>query len=157
MQFKKKNKSRSLKIILSPWAYRTARLILGTVFLYAGFSKIFDPSSFARIISNYGIVPEYLLVPVAILMPAIEIFAALGLIFDIRFSLEVITGFLFLFVGILWFGILKGLTVDCGCFSTEDISEHDSLRHALYRDFIFIALTAYCFIWRKYRGRRVFL
>lgn len=53
----------------------TARVVLGTVFVYAGFIKLIDPKAFAVSISQYDIVPQILLAPVAIGLPALELLA----------------------------------------------------------------------------------
>ncbi len=107
------------KFVSSPLPYITVRLILGSVFVYAGVVKILDPKAFASIISQYGLVPESLLVPVAIGLPLVEILAGLGLIFNIRGSLPTIFGLLVMFIFVLWYGILQELNIDCGCFTTE--------------------------------------
>jgi hypothetical protein len=55
---------------------------------------------------------------------------------------------LVLFAGVLWFGVLKGLEIDCGCFSPAEVAEHDGLRQALYRDLGLLAVAAYLYLWR---------
>ncbi len=34
---------------------------------------------------------------------------------------------------VLWYGILRDLHIDCGCFGPEDLAEHESLWRAFYR------------------------
>lgn len=55
---------------------------------------------------------------------------------------------LVMFAVVLWFGALQGLDIDCGCFSSSDLAEHDSLRQALHRDLIMLAMAAYLYLWR---------
>ena len=141
------------RILLSPWAYRLGRFILGGVFVWAGFSKLLDPKAFAVIISHYGLLPQSLLAPAAVGLPALELIAGVGLIFDVRWSLQIILGLTLLFMGVLWFGILKDLDIDCGCFSTEELQEHEGLRSALYRDILFFGIAMYLFAWRWLHGR----
>jgi uncharacterized membrane protein YphA (DoxX/SURF4 family) len=136
-------------VLISPWPYRCVRWILGTVFIWAGSLKMADPESFAEIISAYELVPEALLTLVAIGLPALEVLAGLGLVFDVKGSLGVVLGLLALFVFVLWFGILKDLDIDCGCFSPADLAEHMTLRQALYRDFVMMAGGFYLFWWRR--------
>ncbi|MFA6056160.1 MAG: MauE/DoxX family redox-associated membrane protein [Thermodesulfovibrionales bacterium] len=128
----------------------TARVVLGAVFVYAGFIKLIDPKAFAVFISRYDIVPQILLVPVAIGLPALEFLAGLALIMNIRGSLTVIFSLLFLFVSVLGYGILNNLNVDCGCFSEEDIKGFNSLRIAFYRDLIMIAMASYIYAYRRF-------
>ena len=134
------------KILLSPWVNYLIRFILGSVFLYAGITKIFDPKAFARVISQYDLVPENLLAPVAIGLPVLEVLAGVGLFFAVRGSLSVISGLLVMFVFVLWYGILRNLDIDCGCFSPQELKSQASLWHAFYRDIAMIAATGYLFI-----------
>ena len=125
---------------------RLVRFFLGSVFIYAGLSKLLDPKAFARVLSQYDLIPESLLAPVAIGLPALEFLAGLGLIFAIRGSLSIIFGLLITFVIVLWYGILHNLNIDCGCFSPEEIKGYTSLRHALYRDIVMIAAAIYLYV-----------
>jgi len=133
----------------------TARVVLGTVFVYAGFIKLIDPKAFAVSISQYDIVPQILLAPVAIGLPALEFFAGIALIMNIRGSLTVILSLLFLFVSVLGYGILNNLNIDCGCFSEEDIKGFNSLRIAFYRDLIMIAMASYIYAYRRFTPRQI--
>jgi uncharacterized membrane protein YphA (DoxX/SURF4 family) len=124
------------------------RICLGTIFVWAGLAKLLDVESFANIIAAYELVPENLLVPVAFGLPAVELVTGLCLIFDMRGSLTITVALLAMFAFVLWFGILRDLDIDCGCFSAQELAEHDSLRSALYRDLGMIATGLYLFWWR---------
>jgi uncharacterized membrane protein YphA (DoxX/SURF4 family) len=137
------------RILISPWPYRMIRFVLGVVFVWAGLAKLADPEGFAEIISVYELVPESMLVPVAVGLPVLEVVAGLGLVFDVQGSLSIILGLLTLFVFVLWFGILRDLDIDCGCFSPTDLAEHMTLRQAMYRDFVMLAGALYLFWWRR--------
>jgi uncharacterized membrane protein YphA (DoxX/SURF4 family) len=149
-----KNRPTLTRIIGSPWTYRIIRLILGSIFVYAGFIKLIDPKAFARVISQYGIVPDLLLAPFAIGLPALEFLAGIGLILNLRGSLTVIFSLLVVFVGVLGYGILNDLNVDCGCFTPEEITGQNSLRQALYRDLFMIAAVFLLFLSRSHRVLR---
>jgi len=135
-------------ILASPWVYRLIRICLGVLFVWAGSVKLSDPEGFAEIISAYDLVSEESLSLIAVGLPALEVFAGIGLIFDVRGSLSIIFGLLVVFAFVLWFGILKDLDIDCGCFSPDDLKEHSTLRSALYRDLGMIAAVFYLF-WRR--------
>src|SRR4030065_1300376 len=135
-----------LRTVILPSPRRLVRFSLGSIFIYAGFSKLLDPKAFARVLSQYDLIPEGLLAPVSIGLPALEFLAGLGLIFAIRGSLSIIFGLLITFVIVLWYGILNNLNIDCGCFSPEEIKGYTSLRHALYRDIVMIAATIYLYV-----------
>jgi uncharacterized membrane protein YphA (DoxX/SURF4 family) len=129
--------------------YWTIRIAIGLLFVYAGFIKLIDPKSFAHLISQYNLIPEFLLGPVAFGLPLLEIIAGLGLIFNIRGSLTTIFGLLVVFVFILWYGILNDLNIDCGCFTPAEISSHGNLRQAFYRDLVMIAGILYVFFFKR--------
>jgi uncharacterized membrane protein YphA (DoxX/SURF4 family) len=150
----KQNSHPLKRIISSPWTYRVIRFILGSIFVYAGFIKLIDPKAFARVISQYGIVPDLLLAPFAIGLPALEFLAGIGLILNMRGSLTVIFSLLVVFVGVLGYGILNDLNVDCGCFTPEEITGQNSLRQALYRDLLMIAAVFLLFLSRSHRVLR---
>jgi uncharacterized membrane protein YphA (DoxX/SURF4 family) len=137
------------RFIESPWTYRVIRFILGSIFLYAGFIKLIDSKAFAQVISQYGIVPDVLLAPFAIGLPALEFLAGLGLILNMRGSLTVIFSLLVVFVGVLGYGILNDLNVDCGCFSDAEITSQNNLKLAFYRDLFMIAGVFLLFLSRS--------
>lgn len=140
-------------LFISPWPYRLTRILLGLVFVYAGLIKLLDPKAFARSISGYGLVPESLLPVVAIGLPLLETVAGIGLVFDVAGSLVIILGLLFMFVIVIWYGILNDLNIDCGCFSPEEVAGRNSLILAFYRDLVMIAAGVYLFVARRLRSR----
>lgn len=139
-------------VLLSPWIYRLIRWALAGIFLYSGILKLMDPKSFSVIIEAYGLIPDSWTMIAAVFLSVCEVVAALCLIWDIRWSLEVITGLLILFMMILGYGIFMGLDVDCGCFGPDDPEQAFSgLRSALYRDFVMMMGVMYLYIFRVIR------
>jgi len=136
--------------------YRFSRIAVSIVFIWAGTVKLMDPQNFAQIISAYGLVPQQLLGFVAIGLPVMEILFGIGLIFDLPLTLEAITLMLIVFVSILWFAILKDLSVDCGCFSKKELNSQSNLRLALYRDYIFLGIITVLFAIRFIHKRNIF-
>ncbi len=134
------------RVLQSSWLNYFVRFSIGSVFLYAGVVKLMDPKAFARVISQYDLMPESLLAPVAIGLPLLEILAAIGLFFAVRGSLSVILGLLVMFVFVLWYGILRHLDIDCGCFSPKELKSQASLWNAFYRDIAMIAAVGYLFV-----------
>ena len=136
--------------------YRLCRWTLGGIFIYAGSTKLLEPKIFASLVEAYGIVPEGLLIPVTIGLPVLEVIAGFGLLFDIRGSLEVITGLLVIFMVVLSYGIWLGLDVDCGCFGPEDpeAESFHGLRLSLFRDLVMMAGVIFIYGWRRYRAIR---
>lgn len=127
---------------------------LGLVFIIAGGAKLASPATFATLIDAYGIAPEGLLMPVAVALPLIEVVAGIGMLFDMRGSLSVITVLLLFFIVILSYGLWMGLDVDCGCFSPGDpeAKAFHGLRAALYRDLFMLAVVMFVYFRRHFRA-----
>lgn len=136
------------------WIWHGLRIGLALVFVWAGAVKLLDPKAFARVVSGYGFLPEEFLVPVALGLPALEFLAGLGLLFDVRGSLETILGLLLTFLFVLGFAVVEDLDVDCGCFSRNEIRSHNNLRLALARDAGMLVTTVFLVAWKRARTRR---
>ena len=121
---------------------RIAPIVLGGVFLAAGFLKFFDPHAFAVSIARLRIVPMALVGPVAILLPWIEIVGALALFQPSlrQAALKLLLGMLVVFTAVLGIGLLRGGT-SCGCFGTAD-TVLNRPEVALVRNVLLIALAA---------------
>lgn len=135
----------------SIWLYKLIRWSLSLLFIWAGSIKLADIQAFAVVIRDFGIVPEWSIMPTSITIPTVEIIAAIGLAFDIRGSLAIISGLLLLFMAILGYGIRLGLDIDCGCFGPEDpeYRAYHSLRISFYRDLIMAGGIMYLYWWRS--------
>lgn len=112
-----------------------------------------EPRAFARVIADFGLVPDAFLPPVAIGLPALEFLAGMGLVFDVRGSLKLVGGLLLFLLAVLGFGIASNMDVDCGCFSAEEIRGQDSLRTAFLRDLGLMGTVFYLFVWRWLQAR----
>ncbi|MDP2863831.1 MAG: MauE/DoxX family redox-associated membrane protein [Desulfobacterales bacterium] len=139
---------------MTSWLPFLIRIGLGIVFVYAGTTKLLDPKAFARIISQYDLLPEFFLPLSAIGLPLLELFAGIGLIFSIRGSLSMVFTLLIFFIAILWYGILKDLNVDCGCFSAEELKGQAGLWEAFYRDIIMTGAAIFIFFLRWVQSDR---
>ena len=139
------------KILLSPKLDLIIRLVIGSVFIYAGFIKLIDPKAFAKVISQYDIVPDSLLPVFAIGLSSVEFLAGLGLVLNIRGSLMVIFNLLIVFIMVLGYGIFNDMNIDCGCFSNEEINAHNSLKQALFRDLFMIVAACYLYVYKRVR------
>jgi len=121
------------------------RYLLAGLFLWAGAIKLSDPKNFARNVDAFGLVPENWLVIIAIGLPILEIILALAVIMRWSYGLPLMAALLLLFIGILWYGVLNDLNVDCGCFSLTEQDSYSSLRQAFWRDWLMLAATGYVF------------
>lgn len=110
------------------------RLLLGGVFLYAGFTKITNPTAFAGSIASYKILPYFGNYLVAALLPWLEALCGLLLIVGYRTraaaSLTILLNIVFL--AALTSTIVRGLDIDCGCFKNG--GEKTSAWTAIVRD-----------------------
>lgn len=133
------------------WPYRLLRGVVGLLFIIAGTNKLLDLETFAYTIWEYNLLDEAYIDFVAYSLPVVEVLAGIGLFFNVRGSLTAVTGMLVFFIGILWWGILEGLAIDCGCFGTSGEASPQSLKDALVRDLYMLAACVYCYIWRVWR------
>lgn len=101
-----------------------ARLLIGSLFVYASVHKIADPADFALAIRNYMIVPAAWSNVVALTLPWIEITAGLFLLAGImtRPSALLTTGMLGVFLAAVIYAFSVGLDIDCGCFTSSSAS-----------------------------------
>ncbi len=95
-----------------------ARLVLGGVFLYAGFVKIADPTAFAGEIAAYRLLPYFGNYLAAAVLPWLEVICGVLLIVGYRTvaAAAVILFLTTLFMAALASTILRGLDIYCGCF-----------------------------------------
>jgi len=110
------------------------RLILGGVFLYAGFVKIADPTAFAGTIAAYRILPYFGNYLAAAILPWIEMTCGVLLIvgYRTRPAAALILALNLLFMAALASTIIRGLDIDCGCFRQN--GEKTSAWTAMGRD-----------------------
>lgn len=135
---------------VSSLIYLMVRILLGTVFLGSGISKLMAPQNFSVIIQSYGLIPDFWILPTAIILSILEVGAGLGLVLDIHGSLAIITALLGVFIVILGYGIWMGFDVDCGCFGPGDpeANAFHGLKPALVRDIIMVMGVFYLYFWR---------
>jgi uncharacterized membrane protein YphA (DoxX/SURF4 family) len=133
---------------------RLVRWAIAAIFIYSGLIKLMDPSSFAVVISGFGLVPKPFLFPAALFMSSLELIAGIGLMFAVRGSLSVITAMLLMFIAVLVYGIHLGLDIDCGCFGPEDPEQaYKGLKAALVRDAVMMVALVFIY-WGRARTQR---
>ena len=121
-----------------------ARLVLGGVFLYAGFVKLGQPLEFALSISGYELLPYFGNIFLASVLPWIELFCGLMLIvgWKVRPTAALMILVMLVFIGALISAKARGLEVDCGCFEVGKADElPPSIWIALVRDFGLLFLS----------------
>ena len=100
-----------------------SRIVLGLLFLLSGFDKIQRPYTFLYSIYDYGILGPKAGLLTAITLPMIEILTGLFLIGGLLLSgsFLVSTLLLGLFTLVQSLAALRGLNIDCGCFSSSHL------------------------------------
>lgn len=98
------------------------RIVLGSLFVYAGVVKALDPLDFAQSVRNYDLVGQSLAFIAAIVLPWLEILSGAFLITGIwkRGAAIVISALLVFFIILTIVTVIRGLDVDCGCFGAID-------------------------------------
>jgi putative oxidoreductase len=93
-------------------------LALAAVFIYAGVDKVRDPLQFADSIAAFAILPTALIDLFALSLPPFEIACGLLLLWPSTRRVAALAVFV---ISIVFFvalssALLRGLTLDCGCF-----------------------------------------
>ena len=126
------------------------RLSLGLVFLYSAWPKIADPPAFAEMIWNYRILPGAMVNPLAIILPWLELLAGLALVTGWlrRGAALLAVCMLIVFIAAISVDLIRGIAVDCGCFSvaveaktTEQLFA--AMKLDLVRDAALLLLSAF--------------
>jgi putative oxidoreductase len=135
------------KLLRNHWIWLVARLLLGSIFIYASYHKIIAPDEFAKIVNGYDLFPSETINLIAITIPFIELISGIALIIGIytRPAAIIIIGMLAAFVIAISINIIRGHEFDCGCFSSDTSQAVNTAWQTLGRDIIFMMLGIYIF------------
>jgi uncharacterized membrane protein YphA (DoxX/SURF4 family) len=122
-------------------ALTVLRIALGALFVFASWDKLLHPSEFATIIRDYRLLPEILVPAVAVTLPWIELAVGGLLLFGrmMHGALLLSNGMLVVFWTALVITALRGIDIDCGCFSISAESTR-SMGWYIVRDGMFVLL-----------------
>jgi uncharacterized membrane protein YphA (DoxX/SURF4 family) len=101
------------------WILLALRILLGAIFVYAGYVKLRDPwQVFAMAIDNYHLVPFRYLHLLSLAIPWFEVVVGLLLIFGrfLRISAAAVSLTLGFFFCVMLHAFLNHQEIDCGCF-----------------------------------------
>ncbi len=152
-----RNRQLKMKILKSLIAILTdkrivliLRLVLGVTFVYASLDKIAHPDQFAKIVYNYKILPDFLINVFAVTLPWVELLAGLFLIVGIfTESASLLISFLLvLFLIAISINVLRGVDLNCGCFSTDPAGKKEGIS-LLFKDFLFLFMGLMVFFFNK--------
>ena len=125
--------ARKVHIVLS-WL---CRLVLGVLFIYAGFTKVYPPEHrfmFEMTLSTYQLLPDWGVIVVARVLPWLEMALGATLIAGwIQRTIATFTTLLLgFFIGAMALTYSRGIEANCGCFGFgEAISPFTLTRDSL--------------------------
>ena len=127
------------------------RVAIAALFLFAAITKLVDPSSFAQQIANYQLTPWPASALLAVFLPALELCVGISLLLGRWESgaLVWVAILLTIFSGALLSAIVRGLSIDCGCFGRS--IENTGTLWPLIRNLVLLVVTG--FLWLS-RGRK---
>ena len=121
------------------------RLAIAALFLFAAITKLVDPSSFAQQIANYQLTPWPATAVLSVFLPALELCVGISLLLG-RWeggALVWVAILLTIFSGALLSAIIRGLSIDCGCFGRS--LENTGTLWPLIRNLALLVVTG--FLW----------
>lgn len=122
------------------WMLLACRLVLGGVFVYASLDKITHPGAFADILYNYQLIPAWMIHPLAVWLPWLELVAGIFLVAGVfvHGAALVLGGLLMVFIAALGINLLRGLSIDCGCFTTAAGTHTGGMIELIIRDLLLL-------------------
>ncbi len=138
------------------WILHVARFFMGGLFLYAGATKIPDPSGFAVDVQNYRLLPHILTVVFALYLPWIEVFCGIAVIVRRLYlgALGILTVLMGIFIVAIVSAWARGLDISCGCFGRHGgTADYPWL---VVRDMAILGILAILAAWHliQHRGER---
>ncbi len=105
-----------------------SRLLVGGMFIYASFYKIIEPAAFAKSIWFYHLVPGKMINIMALVLPWLEMICGLAVIigFWYRGAAFWANILLLVFVAALASTIVRGISIECGCFRAAESATHSA-------------------------------
>jgi putative oxidoreductase len=119
------------------------RIALGTLFVFAGAAKAYDPGAFAIEIQRYQLVPWVPGAIAALYLPWLEMLVGALLLLKRleRGALLLIACLLVVFTLALVSAMFRGLNIDCGCFGKAFVETGTIL--PLIRNILLLVLTGF--------------
>lgn len=115
-----------------------------------------DLGAFSKTIQAFAILPGSMVFPAAVVIVLFELVFGIGIVLDIRFSLEGVLILVLGFIAVIGYALHMGYDIDCGCFGPDDPEAiaFQGLTTALYRDLSILLIAGYLYMWRYKTGHR---
>jgi putative oxidoreductase len=125
------------------------RVAIAALFSFAAITKLVDPSSFAQQIANYQLTPWPATAVLSVFLPALELCVGFSLLLGRWESgaLVWVAILLTIFSGALLSAIVRGLSIDCGCFGRS--IENTGTLWPLIRNVALLVVTGFLWFSRK--------
>ncbi|MFI8405164.1 MauE/DoxX family redox-associated membrane protein [Streptomyces sp. NPDC085463] len=132
---------------MAPYTALAARIVLATVWCWAGWAKFQDPGASVEAVRAFRILPEAQVAAFGYGIPALELCLALMLSAGLRTRLAAVLSALLLvaFLAGIVQAWARGLSIDCGCFGyggEVDPGNTHYLQEVL-RDLVLLALSSW--------------
>ena len=139
-----------------PWLATVARLVLGTVWVVAGASKVGDLAASGRAVNAYRLLPYDAATFLGAVLPFLEITLGALLILGLATRLAAVVSAVLLAAFIIGIASawIRGLRIDCGCFGGGgDLAAGQRPQYLLetIRDIVLLALAGYLAVFPRSR------
>ena len=110
-----------LTAMKSPWLQRLLRIVIGVMFIYVGYKRIFLPHMVAEHLMILEIFPWSLVNIVALWLLCFEIFVGAFVITGIwlRSCSILLISFCIICLGLISYALAHDISIHCGCFITS--------------------------------------
>ena len=124
-------------------AVLVVRVVLGGIFVVAGASKVGHAAEFAQQIAAFRLLPQAVIAPMALVLPFFEILLGGYLVIGLftRVAAWVAAALLLAFDVAIASAVVRGMTLNCGCFGTHDTTVTTWAEVA--RDAVFVLLAVF--------------
>ena len=131
------------RIVTSRLFLRLAGLVIGGTFIYASLDKIRHPDRFADVVHDYDMLPLWLINAFALAMPWVELIAGAALVVGVwrRASGLLAAALTVAFMIAIAQAELRGLKIECGCFSVSGMSATEASWSLFARDCLLLAAS----------------
>jgi len=130
------------RLVMAPWVAVCIRLVVGALFVLAGFSKLVLPhAEVVAYIQQYPVIPSALVPLIATVLPWLEVVSGTALLigFCTTPAALLIAAQLLSFSLLMLVIILRGVAIeDCGCFGNW--GWHETPLQVLIRDLIMLVM-----------------
>jgi uncharacterized membrane protein YphA (DoxX/SURF4 family) len=123
------------------------RVALGAIFIVAGGAKIGQAAYFAAQIAGFRLVPQVVIAPIALALPFLEVLLGVYLVIGLftRWAAWIAAVLLLIFDAAIASAVVRGMTIDCGCFGPSDATM--TTWGEVARDAIFVVLAVVVAVW----------